>query len=388
MKKMKRMLALMIAVVMCMAMMTACGDGAKDSKSANGEENVFLIGGIGPTTGPAASYGNSVKQGAEIAIKEINDAGGVKVGDQTYTFALEFADDEASEEKAPQAYNALMDKGINVVMGAVTSGACISIVEQTAEDGILQITPSGSAPGCIVNDNAFRTCFSDPEQGMAMAEYALETLGYKKIAVIYNASDEYSTGIQEKFEEEVKAKGGEIVASEAFNKGDVDFNTQLTKIRGTEAEAIYVPAYYQDATYITKQAADMGMTVQFLGSDGWDGVLGTVTDAQTVEGCIFTSPFCAAVDAENVVAFVKAYEAAYDSTPDQFAAGGYDTVYTFKAAIESAGSIESADLIKEMTKITVNGLTGDEMTFDASGAAVKEVKFVTVKDGAYAYVTD
>lgn len=163
----------------------------------------FIIGGIGPTTGAAASYGTSVKQGAEIAIAEINGAGGVTVGDTTYELALEWADDEASEDKAPQAYNTVMDAGANAIMGCVTSGACIAITSQTYQDGILQITPSGSAEGCIENDNAFRICFSDPEQGVAMADYMVETMGISKIAVIYNVADEYSSGIQEAFEAEV-----------------------------------------------------------------------------------------------------------------------------------------------------------------------------------------
>lgn len=370
----------------------AAGSEAAGSEAANdtaaadtGDAETFLIGGIGPLTGAAASYGTSVKQGAEIAIKEVNDAGGVKVGDKTYKFALEFADDEATEDKATQAYNSLMDKGINAVMGGVTSGACMAIVDQTLADGILQITPSGSADGCIANDNAFRICFSDQAQGVAMADYAVDTLSLKKIAVIYNAADEYSTGLQTAFEEEVKAKGAEIVASEAFQTNDVEFNTQLTKIKGTDADAIYVPAYYQDVTYITKQAADMGIDVQFIGSDGWDGVLDTVTDKATVEGCIFSSPFCATVDDSRVQNFVKAYQDAYKATPDQFAADAYDTVYTFKAAMEKAGSVESADLIAAMPEISVDGLTGEGMTFEATGSAVKAVKFVEVKDGAYKY---
>ena len=348
--------------------------------------DTFLIGGVGPLTGAAASYGVSVKQGAEIAIEEINAAGGGTVGDTTYERALQFEDDQASEDIAPQAYNAVMDAGANVIMGAVTSGACIAITAQTYADGILQVTPSGSAEACIENDNAFRICFSDPEQGVAMADYMTDTLGLTKIAVIYNTADEYSTGIREAFEAEVAEKGGEIVASEAFQTNDTDFNAQLTTINGTDAEAIYVPAYYQDATYITKQASDMGMSLPFFGSDGWDGVLGTVTDPATVEGCIFTSPFCASVDDEKTVAFVEAYKAAYDATPDQFAADGYDCVYTFKAAMEQAGSIESADLIAAMTEISVSGQTGDPITFDASGAPIKDVKFVTVKDGAYTFV--
>ncbi len=386
---MKKILSGVLVAAMMTAALSGCGSSSAASNDAAGTDAasgaVFKIGGIGPLTGAAAAYGISVKQGAQVAIDEINQAGGVQVGDTTYTFDMIFEDDEATEDKAIQAYNTVMDEGINALMGCVTSGACVAIVDQTAADGILQITPSGSAEGCIKNDNAFRICFSDPEQGIAMADYMIDTLGKNKVAVIYNNADEYSTGLRQAFEDEVAAKGGTVVASEAFATGDVDFNTQLTKIKNSDAEIIYVPAYYQDATYITKQASEMGMTLPFLGSDGWDGVLGTVTDTKTVEGVIFSSPFCASVDDAKVKTFVDAYQTAYDAVPDQFAADGYDCVYTFKAAMEQAGSIESADMIAAMPQITVAGLTGDSITFDASGAPNKEVRYVKVTDGAYAY---
>lgn len=173
----------------------------EEETTTSGETAEFLIGGTGPLTGPNASYGTSVKQGAEIAIQEINNAGGVTVGDTTYTLALAFEDDEATEDKAIQAYNTLMDQGIQVLMGGTTSGATIAITDLTAEDGILQITPSGSAPECIQYDNAFRICFSDPEQGTAMADYAVDVLGYTKVAVIYDNASDYSAGIAEAFEE-------------------------------------------------------------------------------------------------------------------------------------------------------------------------------------------
>lgn len=394
MKKWGKAVSFIMAASLVVASLTACsGSGettadttaAGETSAAAGTET-FLIGGIGPLTGSAASYGISVEQGAWVAIDEINAAGGVKVGDTTYMLDMVFEDDEATEDKAIQAYNTVMDEGAQVIMGAVTSGACIAITPLTLQDGILQITPSGSAEACIANDNAFRICFSDPEQGRAMADYAIDSLGYTKIAVLYNNSDEYSTGLQTAFEEEVKAKGGEIVASESFGADDVDFNTQLSSIRSTDAEVIYVPAYYQAATYISNQAKEMGMEIPFIGSDGWDGVLGTVTDASTVEGAIFSSPFCASVDDERVQNFVKAYGEANDgAVPDQFAADAYDTVYTIKAAMEQAGSIESEDMIAAMTEITVNGLTGDAITFDVSGAAKKDVRFVEIVDGAYQY---
>lgn len=346
----------------------------------------FLIGGIGPLTGGAASYGISVKQAAEIAINEINAAGGVTVGDKTYQFELAFEDDEASEEKSPQAYNTLMDKGINVLMGTVTSGACLAIIDQTYEDGILQITPSGSAQDCTKYPNAFRICFTDPLQGVTMADYIINNLGYSKIAVIYNNSDEYSTGIKDAFEAKVAELGGSIVASESFVTDDVDFNTQLSSIKGTDAEVIFVPAYYNDATYITKQAKELGMTLPFLGSDGWDGVLGTVTDPSTIEGAVFLSPFFAADTSEKVVSFVKAYEAAYGTTPDQFAADAYDAIYVIKAVMEKAGSIENADLIAAMTEIEIDGLTGDKMSFTADGEPNKGAKFIKIVNGEYTAV--
>lgn len=357
--------------------------GAAETATVEGAET-FLIGGIGPLTGGAASYGISVKQGAEIAINEINAAGGVTVGDTTYQLALAFEDDEASEEKSPQAYNTLMDQGINALMGTVTSGACLAITDLTYEDNILMVTPSGSAQDCTKNPNAFRICFTDPMQGDTMADYIVNTMGYKNIAVIFNNADEYSTGIKDAFEAKVAELGGTISASESFVTDDVDFNTQLTSIKGTDAECIFVPAYYNDATYITKQAKELGMELPFFGSDGWDGVLGTVTDAATVEGAVFLSPFFAADTAENVAAFVSAYKTAYsDATPDQFAADAYDSIYVIKAAMEQAGSIESDALIAAMTEIEINGLTGDNMSFTADGEPNKGAKFIKIVNGEY-----
>lgn len=404
----KKLLALFMVSAMTLSL-TACGDkeektpaaddaqeapaadaaddaqAADDAEAPEADGDTFVIGALGPLTGDAASYGNSVKQGAEIAIKEINEAGGVKVGDATYQLTLNFKDDEASEETVVPAYNALMDEGINALLGTVTSGAGLAITDLTSQDGILQVTPSSSAIDCIANDNAFRICFTDPLQGEAMAKYMVETKGLKKIAVIFNTSDEYSSGIKDKFEEDVASLGGEIVASEAFQKGDVDFSSQLTKIKSTDAEAIFVPAYYNDVAYITAQANDMGLELPFYGSDGWDGVLAAVTDSSFVEGAIFLSPFLASDDSAKD--FTTAYEAAYGATPDQFAADGYDGVYVIKAAMEKAGSIENADLIAAMDGLSVDGLTGS-MTFDASGEPNKGAKFIEIKDGAYTYTND
>jgi branched-chain amino acid transport system substrate-binding protein len=391
-KIMKKAFCLGLVGVMTVGALTACGT---KSPSSTGEGNdngsadsgKFLIGGLGPLTGEAASYGISVKQGAEIAIEEINKAGGVKVGDTTLQLELKFADDEASGEVAMSAYNSLMDSGIQALLGTVTSGAGLAIADKTNEDGILQITPSGSAADLTQYPNAFRLCFTDPLQGETMAEYAVETLGHKKIAVIYNNADEYSTGVKEAFTAKVKELGGEVVAEEAFVSNAVDFTTQLTTIKGTDAEIIFVPAYYQDAAYITTQAAELGITLPFIGSDGWDGVLANIVDPAALEGAVFLSPFLATDENPAVQSFVATYNEKYKATPDQFAADGYDTVYVIKAALEQAGTTTSEDLIKAMTEIEVKGLTGD-VTFTEDGEPNKGAKFVEIKNGEYTAKTN
>ena len=389
---MKKTLALTLALALAL---TACTSQAKDSsqsgenkessateqKAENGAMEKFIIGSIGPTTGPAASYGTSVKQGSEIAINEINSAGGVKVGDKTYSLEFNFVDDEATPDKAITAYNSLIDSKMNVLLGCVTSGSSLAVSEKSAEDGILMITPSGSVPDITKPDNVFRLCFTDTLQGKTIAEFVANK-GYKSVAILYDNSDEYSTGIYEAFKDELNSKGlsNIVVAVESFNSADVDYATQLTKIKSTGAEAIFVPAYYQAAAYITPQAKTAGIEADFIGSDGWDGVIAQVTDKEALEGAVFLSPFLATEDSAK--SFVEQYQSKYKAVPDQFAADGYDTVYVIKAAMEKAGSIENDKLIAAMTEIKVDGLTGS-VTFDKSGEPFKSAKFVTIKNGEY-----
>lgn len=374
MEKFKSLLSLGLITAMVVSTVSGCGT------SATQNSDVFTIGGSGPLTGDSASYGNSVKQGAELAIEEINAAGGAN----GMTLKLNFLDDEAKPQPAISAYNKLMDEGVNAILGNVTSDACIAITELTKEDGILQITPSGSAVDCTKYDNAFRICFTDPLQGVTMANLAVGELGYKNIAILYNVADAYSKGMADAFMEEVKAKGGNIVAEESFTTGDVDFNTQLTTIGAANPDVLFIPAYYLDVAYIVNQAGQKGMKIPYLGGDGWDGVIKQLgEDLLPVEGAIFLSPFTANDPAENVQAFVKSYEEKYKATPDQFAADGYDGVYVIKAAIEKAKSSDSAALIKAMTEIEVDGVTG-KMSFTPEGEPNKDAKLVQIVNGEYA----
>lgn len=390
---MKKTISLLLALSMVAVSLVGCGNKVATNEagttevSDNGEAaatvdgaETFLIGSTGPLTGDNAIYGLAVKRGIEIAMNEINTAGGVKVGDTTYQFALDFQDDVADGETAIAAYNKLMDAGMNAFLGTTTSGACIAVSEMANDDGILLLTPSGSQLECTQYDNAFRVCFADPLQGEVMAKYAVETLGLDKVAVIYHNDSDYSAGMADVFKSTVESLGATVVAYEASAGTDVDFSTQLTKIKGTDAQIIFVPTYYGAATYIAQQAADLEMDIPFIGGDGWDGILDNVTDSAIIEGSVFLSPFFAADPA--AADFVAAYKAAYNETPIQFAADGYDAVYILKAAMEKAGSAQSADLIAAMTEISVDGLTG-KMTFTPEGEPEKEAKLIEIKDGAY-----
>ena len=371
----KKAISVSCAAVMTLTALSGCSKEAAE----NGKTDTFKIGGIGPVTGSAASYGISVKQGAEIAIDEINAAGGVN----GMKFELYFEDDEADGEKGITAYNKLVDKKINALLGCVTSGSCIAVVEESSKDNILQITPSGSAQDCTKYSNAFRICFTDPLQGITMSKYIAEK-GYKNVAVIYDIADEYSKGIRDAFVEAAKENNITIVADESFTSGDVDFKTQLTKIKSSNADCIFLPIYYAEVAYISEQAKTVGLTLPYFGCDGWDGVIKQLDgNTANIEGAIFLTPFVATSEEENVKKFVEAYKAKYNAVPDQFAADAYDGIYAMKAAIEAAnGDISNEALIAAMTKIEVDGITG-KMTFTADGEPNKSAKVAVIQNGQY-----
>lgn len=409
----KKMLSLVLAGAMTAAVLTGCGSSASTTsdaatetaaetteeaagteESADAEASAetsggtFKIGGIGPLTGGAAVYGNAAMNGSQIAVDEINAAGGIN----GMTVELNFQDDELDAEKSVNAYNALKDWGAQVLDGCVTSACSIAVSDKTAQDQMFQITPSGSAVECVANDNAFRICFSDPNQGIASAQYIGENGLATKVAVIYDSSDVYSSGIYEKFVAEAANQPFEIVAAGAFTADNkTDFSVQLQQAKDAGADLVFLPIYYTEASLILTQAADMGFDVAFFGCDGLDGILNVENfDATLAEGVMLLTPFAADATDDLTVKFVSAYQEKYGETPNQFAADGYDTIYTIKAAAEKAGI--TADMSTEeicaalkaaMTEISVDGLTGEGITWDASGEPSKAPKAVVIKDGAY-----
>ncbi|MGN0675681.1 MAG: ABC transporter substrate-binding protein [Oscillospiraceae bacterium] len=377
MKVSKKILALALAGFMTVPFFAGCSseNGGSGSAEASG---TFKIGGIGPLTGDAASYGISVKQGAQVAVDEINAAGGVN----GMKLELIFEDDECNEEKSVSAYNKLMDNGINALLGAVTSGCSIAVSEESVNDGILQLTPSGSAMDCTKQANSFRICFTDPLQGELMAQYIADQ-GLKSPAIIYDIASDYSKGIHDAFVAKAQELGMTIAADESFTGGDVDFKTQLTKIKSSGADCLFLPIYYTEVGYISEQASTVGVSLPYFGCDGWDGVIKQLDgNTANIEGAIFLTPFVANSSNEKVKAFVSAYEAAYGSTPDQFAADAYDGVYVIKAAIEKAGDTSNEALIAAMTEITVDGVTGS-MSFTAEGEPNKSAMVAVIENGEY-----
>ncbi len=368
--------------------------GAAESDAAEGnaapaEGGTFKIGGIGPVTGAAAVYGQAVKNAAQLAVDEINAAGGIN-GAQ---IEFNFQDDEHDAEKAVNAYNTLKDWDMQMLLGTVTSTPCTAVVEKTHEDNMFHLTPSGSAVESIQYDNAFRVCFSDPNQGTASAQYIGENGLATKVAVIYNSSDVYSSGIYQTFAAEAGNQGLEIVAAEAFTAdSNTDFSVQLQKAKDAGAELVFLPIYYTEASIILGQADKMGYEPTFFGCDGLDGLLAVEDfDTSLAEGVMLLTPFAADAEDELTQNFVKAYQDAFGDVPNQFAADAYDGIYAIKAAIEKAGvtpdmsASDICDALKvSMTEISIDGLTGLGMTWGADGEPNKEPKAVKVTDGAYA----
>ena len=375
---MKKTLALILALTLVFAL----------AAPAAFADDAFKLGSSGPLTGGAAIYGISVMNGIQIAVDEINAM------DDGFKFEFKSEDDEAdSGDKAINAYNALMDWGMQVMAGTVTSGSGITVAAQAYDERTFMLTPSGSSVDLIADkDNAFQVCFTDPNQGVASADYFAENFADAKVAVIYRNDDAYSQGIRDTFVKEAAAKGVEVVYEGTFTDStSTDFNVQLTAAQSAGADLIFLPIYYTPASVILQQANQMGYAPKFFGVDGMDGIL-TVEgfDTKLAEGVFLLTPFSADAEDARTQAFVAEYQSRYGETPNQFAADGYDAAYILKAALQAAGctpDMSAADiceaLIEVMPTISVDGVTGEGMTWAATGEVSKAPMAVVIKDGVY-----
>lgn len=407
MKKFQKVLCLILVLALALAMFVGCGNkneaagNDKEGSGASNESNgtsgeVIKLGGIGPLTGPAAIYGNAAKNGAEIAVEEINALGGVQ-------FELNFQDDEHDPEKSVNAYNNLKDWGMQMLVGTVTTGPCVAVSTEANADRIFALTPSASSTDVIGGqsdeiprkDNMFQMCFTDPNQGTASAKYIKEQNLGTKIAVIYNNSDAYSTGIYNKFVAEAEVEGLEIVSATTFpDDTTTDFNVQLNDAKSAGADLVFLPIYYTPASLILTQAKAMDYTPKFFGVDGMDGILTMEGfDTSLAEGVMLLTPFAADAEDEKTQNFVQKYaEKCNGETPNQFAADAYDCVYAIYEAVKKNGvtaDLSASDICDKMIEtftgdFTFDGLTGTGMTWSDSGEVSKDPKGMIIQNGAYA----
>lgn len=364
------------------------GNAAATAEASNADGSTPIkLGGIGPTTGSAASYGIAVMQGEQLAVDEINAAAGKTV------FELKFEDDEHDAEKSMNAYNNLKDWGMQVLLGTVTSTPSLSVAGEAVNDNMFMLTPSASAVDVVeTGDNVFQMCFTDPNQGIVSADYIAEKGLGTKIGVIYDSSDAYSMGIYNAFAEEAAAKGLEVVTAEAFTSDNKsDLSTQVAKCQDAGADLVFLPIYYNEASQILIAADKVGYKPTFFGCDGMDGIL-TIEgfDTSLAEGLMLLCPFSATATDETTQKFVSAYEAAYNETPIQFAADAYDCVYAIYQCVQNGsinGDMSFSDMCEalktEFTTMTFNGTTGEGQTWAADGTVNKPPRVYVVHDGAY-----
>ena len=390
-KFMLKTLCVATAVAMCAVAFTGCGRKFSGDKLA--------IGGIGPVTGSAADYGTAVRNALELAIEEVNEDGGIN-GIQ---LELIFEDDEATGEKALNAYNVLKDAGMQLLIGTVTSGSGVAISEKAHEDNMFVLSPSGSDPDVIKYDNAFRVCLEDPAQGRLAAEYILENMPeVKKIGMLSCSGTDYSKGIASAFREVIATDSSVTLVEETFPSDTTnDFMSYAQKFNSDDVDLIFLPIYYQAAALFIREASKSAYPdlegVTFIGGDGLDGIVKELgADSDLAEGVLLVTLFSATLQTEPTKSFVDSYVAKYGATPSQFAADAYDAVYIVRDALEyavaeqgkdfdaSTSASELCGILKgAMTEISFDGVTGEGITWTKDGVPTDRIRVVKIEGGAY-----
>ncbi|SHH44749.1 branched-chain amino acid transport system substrate-binding protein [Anaerosphaera aminiphila DSM 21120] len=374
---------LLVAVLSLTMLLTACGGKNTNTTSTDdaNESDVIKLGGIIPKTGSAAVYGTTTENGILLAVEEINANGGI--GGKQIEYTSE--DDKADPTEAVNIYTKLTEQGVNGIIGSITSKPTQAVADNSTENFTPIITPTGTMASITEGkDNVFRTCFTDPLQGQILANFAADKLQAKKVAILRNTSDDYSNGVADTFKTQAESKGIEVVADEGYGDTDVDFKVQLTNIKNKAPDVILVPEYYEkDATIVT-QAQELGIDATIIGPDGWDGVLAVAAEGSesSYDGIYFTNHYSVNDTAEKVQNFVKAYEEKYNEAPSAFAALGYDTVYIYKQAFESAKSLSNEDVVEAIKAVEIEGVTGS-IKFGENNNPVKTATIIKISDGKY-----
>ena len=391
---MKKVLAMLMAALMVAAMFTGCSSSkpatettAAAAADASDAAGTVKVGMSGPLTGGASAYGLAVKAGMEVAVEEINAKGGLQI-------EFNAQDDEADGEKAVSAYNVLKDWGMQVMAGQVTTGSALAVAPESTADNMFNLTPSASAESLALSGaNIFQMCFTDPNQGASAAELVSTKALGTKVGVIYDSSDDYSSGLYKGFSDKAAELGLEIVATTSFTADNkADLSTQVTQCQDAGADLVFLPIYYTEAAQILSYANKIGYAPKFFGCDGMDGIL-TVEgfDTSLAEGLALMTPFDANASDEATQSFVAKFKEKMDGlVPNQFAADGYDVIYALYNAMTAAGitGSESASEIctaleAQFATMTIDGLTGTGMHWDENGMISKAPAAVVIENGVY-----
>ena len=386
---MKKVLAMLMAALMVAAMFTGCSSSkpATETTAAAAAAGTVKIGMSGPLTGGASAYGLAVKAGMEVAVEEINAKGGLQI-------EFNAQDDEADGEKAVSAYNVLKDWGMQVMAGQVTTGSALAVAPESTADNMFNLTPSASAESLALSGaNIFQMCFTDPNQGASAAELVSTKALGTKVGVIYDSSDDYSSGLYKGFSDKAAELGLEIVATTSFTADNkADLSTQVTQCQDAGADLVFLPIYYTEAAQILSYANKIGYAPKFFGCDGMDGIL-TVEgfDTSLAEGLALMTPFDANASDEATQSFGAKFKEKMDGlVPNQFAADGYDVIYALYNAMTAAGitGSESASEIctaleAQFATMTIDGLTGTGMHWDENGMISKAPAAVVIENGVY-----
>lgn len=380
--KKKNMLSLMLAGCLALSL-TACGgqseSGAGDAdSSAPSGDGTITLGMIGPLTGSVAVYGTHIENGVKLAIEEINAAGGVTLSDGAHQLAVETKDDQGDATECVNAMNALISDGIQLVVGSATSGCTSAITSIANSEGVVMITPSGTADSLTTAmDYVFRTCFRDSFQGELAAQYALDE-GYTKVGVVYCSADTYSAGLRDAFIAACADRGLDVVAEESVaTMTEVDYTNQFNKMVAAGAELVFTPFYYDVmGPYLVPQARSAGFTGVLLGGDGVDSTETTIPDGADLSvynDVYFVNHYSTELATSDVSKnFIESYEAKYGETPNNFDALAYDAVYVYKAAMEACGASDAASVQAALANTSAAyDSTCGTFSFDETGTPIK-----------------
>lgn len=379
--KFKKYASLLMASSLTLGVLAACGDS---SGSGDGEE--IVIGGNLELTGGVASYGTSINDGAKLAIKEINEKGGINGKKIRY----EVIDNRSENAEAVSAMTKLItEKKAVAVVAPATSGNTTAIVELANKNKVPIVTGSGTAETVTVaangtvNDYAFRTCFIDPFQGIVAANFASKELNAKNVAIYSDSSSDYAKGLAEAFKSQIEKNGGKVVIHENYVAKDVDFKGTLTRIKGANPDFIFVPGYYEEVGLIVKQARELGIDAPLMGGDGWDSPkLLELAGKDALNNTFITNHYSSGDPDPKIQDFVKAFEDEYGSAPNAFHALGYDTVYFIADAIKRAGDNVTGEAIQKALAETkdLNLVTGT-FTVDEKHNPVKSASVLEYVNG-------